>query len=243
MTALTYIEAKLALREPVNLMVSLAFPVMLLVVLLAVFGNQPDEAFGGIGGTDWYVPAYIASVIAATGLIGLPVHLSGYKEDGVLKRLAASGVALRAILASQTAVMTAVVLVGAGLMLAIGFLAYDLSAPDDPVGAVFGFMIGSVAFAGLGVGLAAFLPGPRAAQSVGLFLFFGMFFIAGGGPPRGILPEWLGTVGDWLPMSYLVRAIRDPWVGQGWAWESLVVLGLFAIVGIVASSRLRPTRS
>lgn len=238
MKSLTSVEARLALREPVNLIVSLAFPLMLLVVLLAVFGNQPDETFGGVGGTDFYVPAYVAAVIAAYGLIALPVHLASYEEDGVLDRLRASGVGVRAVLTSQFAVAVAVVTIGAALMLGVGFAAYELSSPDDILGVVVGFVIGTLAFCAVGVGLAAVLPGARAAQSVGLFLFFGMFFIAGGGPPRALLPDWLGTVGDWLPMSYLVRVMRSPWKGDGWDWVALAVLGVFLAGGVVASTRL-----
>lgn len=238
MSALIRTEIRLALREPVTLVVTLAFPLLLLVVLLAVFGNQPDEAFGGVGGTDFYVPAYAAAVIAATGLIAVPVHLAAYAEQGVLRRFDASGVSRWLVLAAQVVVALVVVGVGSVSMVAVGLAAYDLSVPVDVAGVAVAFVVATVAFTALGVLLAALLPSVRAVQASGLFAFFGMFFIAGGGPPRALLPDWLGTVGDWLPLSYAVEAVRDPWVGAGWSWPALALLVVVLVLGAIASVRL-----
>ncbi len=232
---LTWTELKLVAREPVTLVFSLAFPVMLLVLLLEVFGNQPDEAFRGVGGTDFYVPAYAASVIAAVGLIGLPVHVAGYKERGVLRRLRASGVSVATVLATQVVVMVVVVAVGAALMVVLGFVAYDLAAPVAAAGVVAAFLVGALAFAALGFLMAALLPTARAAQAVGLLLFFSMFFISGAGPPRDILPDWVVSIGDWLPMTHLVTAVQDPWIGLGWNGGQLVALVVLLVVSALGS--------
>lgn len=45
---LTYMELKLQLREPVGLFFTLAFPVMLMALFGAIFGNEADEFLGGV---------------------------------------------------------------------------------------------------------------------------------------------------------------------------------------------------
>lgn len=99
---LTWTEIKLGLREPTVAVFALAFPLILLYLLLNSFGTLPDPDFGGVSPADFYVPAYAIGSIAATGLIAVPVHLAAYRERGVLRRLRASGVPAWPVLAAQT---------------------------------------------------------------------------------------------------------------------------------------------
>ena len=46
---MTLSEIKLFLREPMNMFFTLAFPLILLFVFGAIFGNEPAELFGGMG--------------------------------------------------------------------------------------------------------------------------------------------------------------------------------------------------
>ena len=44
-------------------------------------------------------------------------------------------------------------------------------------------------------------------------------------------------VGRFLPLTYAVRLLQDPWLGFGWSWnDTLVVIGI-TIVAIVVSLR------
>ena len=79
---LTWTEIKLGLREPTVAVFALAFPLILLYLLLNSFGTLPDPDFGGVSPADYYVPAYAVGSIAATGLIAMPVHLAAYRERG-----------------------------------------------------------------------------------------------------------------------------------------------------------------
>ena len=47
--------------------------------------------FDNVNPAHWYVASYLTVVIAAAGLVMLPVHLASYRERGVLRRFAAAG--------------------------------------------------------------------------------------------------------------------------------------------------------
>jgi ABC-2 type transport system permease protein len=66
---LTWIEVKLFAREPIAVVFAFAFPLVVLLVLAGVFGSEPSPDFGGVAGIDYYVPSYLAVVIASIGLI------------------------------------------------------------------------------------------------------------------------------------------------------------------------------
>ena len=55
---LTWIEIKLLAREPVTLLFSFAFPVLVLVLLGGIFGDQHMKmgAYKGVKMMNWYVP-------------------------------------------------------------------------------------------------------------------------------------------------------------------------------------------
>ena len=73
---MTWIETKLLIREPVTLVFSFAFPVLVLVLLGGIFGGQrvSRQRLRGLKMMDWYVPSYIGLVIASNGTVSLPVH-------------------------------------------------------------------------------------------------------------------------------------------------------------------------
>jgi ABC-2 type transport system permease protein len=197
--------------------VFLAFPLILLYLLLNWFGTLPDPDFGGVSPADFYVPAYAIGSIAATGLTAVPVHLAAYRERGLLRRLRASGVPAWPVLAAQTLVAAVIVTVGSAVMVALGDASYELSTPASWTVAVTGFALATATFCAVGVALASLLPTARAAQVVGLLAFFAMFFISGGGPPDAILPEGVARAADALPMAYAVDrrpAARTPARGQ-----------------------------
>jgi ABC-2 type transport system permease protein len=238
MTArIVWTEIKLLTREPLTLLVSLLFPIMLLVLLVGAFGNEPDPDMGGIGGTDFYVPIYACAAIAVMGFLGIPTHLASYRESGVLQRFRAAGIPARVVLGAQAVVMTLLVLVGGGAMLIMGFTAYDLSPPESPLGVAFAFGCGLLAFTAIGVLLGSVLPTARLAQGLGLLLFFGLFFLAGGGPPPSLMPDAANTLVDYTPMGALVDAVSDPWHGRG--WNSGALAGLLALTPVSALLALR----
>jgi ABC-2 type transport system permease protein len=237
------VELLLLLREPVTLVFALALPVVNLVVLGGVFGDQPDptgEVFRGVGGSTYYTPAYIALVAASIGLISVPTQLAGYRERGVLRRMRASGIAVQAVLGAQVAVGLGLAAVGAVLVAAISYVTNDPAPPEDPGGVVIGFLVGALAFLMLGVLLGAVLPTARAAQGAGVLLWFVLLILGGAGPPPEVLPGAMGTVGTLTPMHPAVLALQGPWFAGGWDAAMLAVLvGLAGVSWALATWRLR----
>ena len=75
--------------------------------------------------------------------------------------------------------------------------------------------MGSVAFVSIGVLLGTLLPSARAAQAIGLLLFFPSFLLGVGGPPPAVMSDALRQIADLLPLALANQAIREPWLGIG----------------------------
>jgi len=234
---LVWTELRLLSREPLVLVFSLAFPVTMMVLLLVSFGGNTDPVFGGTDGTVFYLTSYLAAAIAVLGFMGTPTHLASYRDSGVLRRFRAAGMPSGSLVGSQVIVMAVLAIIGAVVMLAIATVGFDLAAPASVAGVVAAFVVGILAFAALGALLGSLLPSARAAQGIGLVLFFGTFFLVGGGPPPGRLPDAVNTFAGYTPTGLLVDAIRSPWTGVGNDVPALVSLAAIAVVGSALAIR------
>lgn len=231
---LTRTELRLFLREPAAAVLTLAFPLVLLVLLLEIFGSDTSPDFRGGTGASHYVPGYIAAVAMSVGLLTVPVHLAGYGERGVLRRFRAAGVAPGTVVVAEGVLAVALAAAGTVVMTLLGVIAYDLSLPLDPAAFVLSLTVGVAGAVGSGLLVLAVAPTAGATQAGGMLLFFGMFFISGAGPPRALLPDWLDGLAAALPMTWLVGALQDPWLGHGIDVRALTLLGLVGVAGVAA---------
>src|ERR1700731_720924 len=124
-------EVKLMTRDPLVLTFVFAFPVITMLIIGGAFGTRPDPAFDGVNPSHWYVASYLTVVIAATGLVMLPVHLASYRERGVLRRFAAAGFPRWSFAVAQLIVGLMTTAVACALLLAVAAPVYGLPAVHD----------------------------------------------------------------------------------------------------------------
>lgn len=230
LATLSLAELRLFLREPATAIFSFGFPLVLLVVLASVFGGRGALRFGGVAPGEYYLVSYLGVVIGAIGLVSLPVQVATYRERGLFRRYRAAGVRTWVVLAAQVATSLAVALVAAALLVGAGALLYGDTGPAHPLGVAATFLVGGAGFAAVGILLGLVLPGPRAAQAVGLVVFFPFWLLSGAGPPPGLLHGPLRHIAAALPLTYLVSSLRAPWSGAGADPLALVLLAAGAIV-------------
>lgn len=232
---MAWLEQKLFLREPLTVLFALALPLVVLFVMGGVFGNESTpEVYRGVGAMNYYVPAYMALVAASVGLISLPTHIASNRERGVLKRYRASGVPAWVLVGAEVVVMLTIATVSAVVLIAAALPAYDVVAPDSLLLVVAGFVLVALSFAAIGVLLGAVLPSSRAAQALGVLLWFVLLILGGAGPPPEVLTGAMGTIGDFSMLRQAIEVMQDGWLsldpGQSW----LIVGGVTAAAGLLA---------
>jgi ABC-2 type transport system permease protein len=218
---MTWLELKLFLREPLTVLFALVLPLLILFVMGGVFGNEADaQVYRGVGAMNYYVPAYVALVAASVGLISLPTHMASNRELGVLKRYRASSMPTWVVVGSQIAVTFLISMVSAVILIAVALPVYEVPGPDSIPMVFGGFILVALSFSAIGVLLGAVLPSSRAAQALGVMLWFVMLMVGGAGPPPEVLTGVMGTVGDLTPLLHAVRALQDGWLSldPGWSW-------------------------
>lgn len=224
---LTLVEIKLFIREPVTMFFTFALPILFLFVMGGVFGNVSTSEFSdfhGLSAMNFYTPAYIALVLTSVGVVGLPGHLTGYRERGVLRRFRASSLSIWRIFGSQGLVSLVTAVIGGALIMIAAVLAFHVILPQNPLLVFLAFLVSALSFASLGALLGAILPTTRAAQGVGLILFFVMLILGGAGPPREVMTHTMQLAGDFTPLQHSVKLMQDAWIGLGWNWMEFAII-------------------
>lgn len=237
---LTWVEAKLFLREPMGAFFTLAFPVLVLLLFGSIYGNKPTDLFGGKGTIDISVPAYTAMIIGTTSLISLPITMSSYREKGVLRRLGATPLRPQTILVAQMLVLFAMTILGMLLLVMVGKVVYGLHFGGNPLSVAAAFGLGCLSFFALGFLLAGVLPSARSTQIVSMVIFYPMLFLSGAGMPRELLSESIRRFSLVLPLTHVVTLLRGLWVGEPWSQHGLEVAVLVGVlvVGTAVSARV-----
>jgi ABC-2 type transport system permease protein len=224
------------LRQPLNVVPSFVFPLMLLAV--NVGGLKAAASLPGFPADSYLNFAlaftFIQGALFATTNAG--TDLARDIQTGFLNRLALTPMKSAALLLGQLAGVIALALLQATLYLAVGLLAGV--RPESGVLGVFAIVFLGVLIA-LGFGaIGAFLAlrtGSGEAIQAMFPLFFVFLFLSSMNLPRNLIEiEWFRTVATINPVSYLIEGIRSLII-TGWDAEALALgFGLAAAIAAVA---------
>jgi ABC-2 type transport system permease protein len=225
-------EARLLARDWTVVVFAFVFPPFVTLILAGVFGTQPDDGFGMKRPDDYYVAASIGIPMIALALVGLPVALASYRERGVLRRLEAFGVSAGRVVAAQAIVTCGLILLSAGLSLAVAAPTYGIPHLVHPWETLLGATAGALTLVLLGIAIGLVVPTARAAQAIGLLAFFLLYLLGGGGPPKGAMTSPMRAISNTIPSP--VTAITDPWLGVTRISGQVAALAAWAAAALAA---------
>ena len=236
---MTWMEAKLFLREPVGAFFTLIFPLMMLFLFGIIYGNNPPPGSTSQGAIDVLIPAFTGMVIGITGLMSVTITMATYRENGVLRRLSTTPVSPLAVMAAQVAVAFCMTGLGVLLVLVAGKLVYHVHFAGNVFSLLGGFVLSSLSFFGIGFVLAGVLPTARTAQVVAMALLYPMLILSGAGWPRELMPETVRQISAFIPLTYVVNLLRGLWMGEAWSAHLLnvAVLAAMLLLGVVISAK------
>ncbi len=191
---------------------ALAFPVMLLAFFGSVFGNDPTDFFDGLGTVDVSVPAYMALVIAVTGLTSFPLTMAEYRDKGVLRRLLVTPASPLTLLLAQLVVNVVLTIMGLALLVLEGAVFFDLHMAASWVAFVPVFLLVLVSTFSIGLLIASWAPNERTATMVAMLVYFPLIFLSGAALPLELMPEALQTAVKVLPLTWGVDLLQGAWI-------------------------------
>jgi ABC-2 type transport system permease protein len=225
-------EVLLQLRRGENLIVTLAVPLGILVFFAKVDTTIPTDFDKPV---DFLVPGVLSLAVMAAAMVSLGIATGFERRYGVLKRLGSTPLSRGGLLAAKTATVLLFELVEALLIVVTGIaLGWDPSGGLVP--ALVLLLIGTVAFAGIGLLMAGTLRA-EANLAAANALFLVLLFLGGMAYPLDELPGALQTIAKLLPAAALSDTVRSVLSTQPFPTGQLVVLLAWAIAAPLAAAR------
>jgi len=234
--AQTGMELRLISRRGENLLVTIVIP----VGLLLFFGGT-SIALPGVTGSqvDFLVPGILALAVISTSFVNLGIATAFERSYGVLKRLGGTPLPRSGLIVAKVVAVLVVEAIQVVLLIVIAALVFGWSpgAGWSPLTVLVGLLLGTAAFAGLGLLMAGTLRAEATlAGANGLYLVF--LLLGGVVVPVDQLPGLLATIAKVLPANALSETLRIGFgASSGDLLMPVVVLALWAAGTVAVASR------
>ncbi len=208
-------------RQPVQVIVGLLFPIMVVLLFGYLLGGGMAVPGGG-GYREFLMPG----MFAMTMLFGVETTFAAVTTDvtrGVTDRFRSMPMAPSAVVVGRStadmlnAVLVLAVMIGCGLAIGWGW-----HEGIGPALAAFGLLL-LLRFALLWVGiyLALLAKSPEALVAVQI-LVWPLAFLSNAIASPATMPGWLAAIAEWNPLSSTVAASRELFGNPGWGGESWI---------------------
>lgn len=203
-------QVAMFVRVPAAVFFTLALPVVILVVVNAVFGNGTALADGGEWPTrQFYTGALAAFTAVSATYTNVANMLPIRREEGVLTRWRSTPLPVWVYLGGHLSAAVIIATIGAIFMLLIGVVAYGLEiTPSALPAAAVTFVVSVVCFAALGTAVASAVPTASAASSVANATILPLAFVSNVFIPLDDPPRWLDVIGDVFPLKPFVESFQ-----------------------------------
>ncbi|MGW4643138.1 ABC transporter permease [Sphaerisporangium sp. NPDC004334] len=226
MMKLAIVETKLLTREP-GALFSLLIPLFILVV----FGSSIEP------GDTVLLPMALAIAVGLVSLYLLPTTLATYRERGILRRLSTTPVRPGNLLVVQLLLQLVLAVTACGLLMAVAGIVLGAHLPSRVLSGVLVFLVGTASMFAIGLLIAALAPNGRAANGIGVLLYFPMAYLAGLIQPTHQMPAIVAAIGEYTPLGAFGRSMRDVWAGSAPSPLLLGVMAAYALVISIAAAK------
>lgn len=241
--AICKIELRLFTRDFFSFFFALVFPVLLLFLFGSIYGNAPIYDGADVKMMDLSVPAYSVMVIGVTGLMSLPLTLSGYKEKKIYKRFDATPVGKKSIMAAQVSINLMMTLIGILILLIAGVLFYHIQIKGSFLSVCVSVLFSIAALFSMGFLFTAIGQDLKSTSLLCYLFYFIMLFLSGATMPDILFPDMIKKISDFLPMTYAVDLMQGVFAGDNLSLhrKELFILGsvtaVCAVVGTILYRR------
>jgi ABC-2 type transport system permease protein len=235
---MTAMEVRLVLRRGENLFATIVIPTLVLVL----FSSLAILPTGTGRPVDFLLPGSIALGVIATSLVSLGITTAYDRSYGVLKRLGGSPLSRAELVAARLLTVLVVEAVQVALLVGTATVLGWTVGPSggSPIVLVVAVVLGTVAFAGLGLLLAGTLRA-ETVLAVANVLFLGFLVVGGVIVPIEELPGPLAAIAAALPaapLSELLRTALGPATAGVDVASPLILLAAWAVAasGLAAAT-------
>jgi len=184
---------------------------------------------------DFLVPGVLSLAVMAAAMVSLGIATGFERRYGVLKRLGTTPLSRGGLLVAKTATVLVLEILQILLVVVVG-VAIGWHVPAGIVPAIGLLLVGTVAFAGIGMLMAGTLRA-EANLAAANALFLVLLFLGGMAYPLAKLPAPMQAVAKALPAAALSETVRSVLSSQTFPAGELAILVAWAVGAPLLAAR------
>ena len=206
-------ELKLSFRGIDMFIFAICLPVVILVLIGIINGNNP--AFEGADYTflDQSFGAISTIAICAGGLMGLPLVLSGYREQKILKRLKVTPASPVMLLAVQLIIYMIYSVISLALIFIVAKVFWNFSIKGNILQFLGTYFLVILSMFSIGLMVGGIAKNSKSAGSIASILYFPMLIFSGATLPYEVMPGIMQKIVDILPLTQGIKILKASTLG------------------------------
>jgi ABC-2 type transport system permease protein len=157
---------------------------------------------------DFLTPGMLGMLLMWANL-GVGVLLVEWRQQGIMRRLAATPLRPTVIMGAQILARLVLSLAQGAVLLAVAMLVFHVQVIGSWAALVGVVTLGALTMLALGFVVGSFARSPEVAQAINFLISFPMMFLGGSYFPTDNAPAFLAPVIKAMPLSYLNDALRQ----------------------------------
>lgn len=228
-------EFKLSLRGMDMFIFAICMPVVVVIILGAVFGNKP--AFTGASYTflEQSFGAAASIAIIAGGVMGLPLVVSEYRHKKILKRFMVTPISPSHILTVQVAIYALYSIISLILVYAAASVFFGYQLKGSWFTFLGSYLLVMLSMFSIGVLVGGVSPNTKIASILASVLYFPMLIFSGATLPYEVMPVSLQKTADILPLTQGIKLMKAASLGLPINSVLLPVITMILLVLICTS--------
>ena len=169
--------------------------------------NDP-QSIAEFSSFDYTFAGLVAFSILSLGVFGMANGFASDKKTGAIDRLRSAPIKAYHLIVATGLNYISLAFVSIAAMMVIGIAVFDFNMQGDWLSFAIIIVLGTVSMFGLGFAIAGWAKDEKQAAPVSNVIAFPMMFLSGVFFPTFLMPEWLQSVSQWLPLSPIADSLR-----------------------------------
>ena len=202
--------------------------------------NAEEVEARDLGYIDFLMPGVIGMAIMQLGLFSVAFSFVTMKREGVLRRLLATPLDPTSLLIAQVITRLIVVIIQTVILAAVAVFLFGAEFAGNFFAVLLAAAIGGAVFLAMGFAVSGWARTEQQAAPLANIVSLPMMFLSGVFFSRDVLPSVLQRITDFLPLTYLVEAIRgmtvegDTMLTQ---WPNFLGMAVWLVVAFIIANR------
>ena len=237
--ALLKTECKLLLRGMDMFIFAICMPVVVVIILGAVFGNKPAFDGAAYSFLEQSFGAVATIAICAGGVMGLPLVISDYRSRKILKRFKVTPTSPALILAVQVVIYALYSIASLVLVYMVGAVFFGYQLHGSWLHFLGAYLLVMLSMFSIGLLVGGIAPNMKIASAAASLLYFPMLIFSGATLPYEVMPVVLQKIADVLPLTQGIKLLKAASLGLPIDSVFIPVIVMIALAVICTSISIR----